>query len=784
MRQIDLCRGWTFSLNGGPPRPVSLPHDFSIGQPRSPHSPMGGPGGWFQGGAGVYERPLSLPPAAKTVLVFEGSMGVTTVALNGEVLCVHPYGYTEFHVDVTGRLTGDDTLTVTVDHTALPDSRWYPGSGLYRPVWAALGGEVYIPLWRTVVTTAELSGDRAVIEVASALENLGEARDVPVSVEIIAPDGSPAARCGWTETAANGVTGFKKCVDLSRPALWEPDSPALYTAVLTAGEDVERTAFGLCAVSLSPESGLALNGRPLKLRGGCVHHDNGPLGACAHPDAERRKLDKLKAAGYNAVRSAHNPPGRAFLDACDELGLLVIDEAFDCWHTGKNPHDYHLWFDDWRQRDLTAMVLRDRNHPSVLMYSIGNEIPDKNSPLGAELSRQMADFVRSLDPTRPVTCAVDGIFIEGGGWQEQVAGLVNGDGVKPEDTSPEALDIVARSGFEPFDWGAATADFIAPLDVAGYNYLDYRYASDRVRFPERILMGTESFPKLMARIWRRVLENPHVIGDFTWTAWDYLGESGIGHAVYDGDSPVYGGAWPYHLATCGDFDICGNSRPQGKCRRVVWGLEQSPVIAVLPPELTGRPERVTAWGWSQVEERWTFPGSEGRRVRVDVYSNAPEVELSLNGEMLGRAGVVDCKAVFTVPYRPGTLRAVNLRNGIPAEAAELTTAGAPAALALLPEAKSCRTGGLLYLWAEIRDEQGRVVPWAETDVTAAVTGPAEVIVSASGDPETEHRYTDPTCRTWRGRALFILRGTAPGTAEAVLSAPGLAPAKLTFPVLP
>ena len=782
MRRIDLNEGWTFTM-GGSSRPVSLPHDFSIGLPRSPHSPMGGPGGWFQGGRGVYERPLSLPPAAKTVLVFEGCQGVAEVSLNGERLALHPYGYTEFCVDLTGRLTGEDVLTAAVDHTRLPDSRWYPGSGLYRPVWAALGDQVHIPLRRTFITTAELSGERAVIEASSAVENLGGARDVPLSLEIIGPEGVPAARLDWTERAAPGVTGFTRRLELPRPAPWTPDRPALYTAVLTAGDDTERTVFGLRVFTLSPETGLTLNGEPLKLRGGCVHHDNGPLGACAHPDAERRKAAKLKAAGFNAVRCAHNPPSTAFLDACDELGLLVVDEAFDCWQNGKNPYDYHRWFYKWWQSDLSSMVLRDRNHPSVLLYSIGNEIRDRSSPQCAALSRQLAEFVRALDATRPVTCGVDGIFIEGGQWQEVLSSVVNGDGLSPGDAPPEVLDLMEQAGFQPHDWGAATANLIAPLDVAGYNYLDYRYSSDRRRFPERVIVGTESFPKLMARVWLHTLENPNVIGDFTWTAWDYLGESCVGHAAY-GDVPLYDAGFPYHLATCGDFDICGRLRPQGKCRRVVWGLERSPVLAVLPPELTALPERVTAWGWPDARECWTFPGGEGKPVRVEVYSNAPEVELSLNGETLDRAAPIDCKAAFTVPYRPGVLRAVNLRDGRPAEAAELSTAGPPAALALLPERGTCAEGGLLYLWAEVRDAEGRLVPWAETDLAPAAAGPAVIVASASGDPETEHVYTDPTCRTWRGRALFLLRGTAPGTAEVTLSAPGLAPAKLTFPVLP
>lgn len=775
MERIDLCGGWTFSLPDGPQKQrVRLPHDFSIGTPRTPDSPMGAEGGWFQGGVGVYQRTLTLPPAPRTVLVVEGCMGAAQVRLNGALLAEHPYGYTEFHVDLSGRLTGQDVLTITADHTDLPSSRWYTGSGLYRPVWAAVGGEVSIPLWSAWAAAPLVSSDRAEAEVSFAVENAGRPQAVPISVEITAPDGTCAACLAWEQTLGPGRTEITRRLTLPRPMLWSPDSPALYTAVLTAGADRETAVFGIRTVQLSPERGLVFNGRPLKLRGGCIHHDNGPLGACAHAQAEERKIARLKAAGYNAVRCAHNPPSRALLDACDRLGMLVIDEAFDCWQRGKTSGDYHRWFDQWWRTDLAAMVLRDRSHPSVLMYSIGNEIPERCEPAGAQLAQALCAQVRRLDPTRPVTCGVNGTFVEGGQYQGLLSNLLNGEGVDLDSVPPEVREILRRAQERPQDWGALTQAFLAPLDAAGYNYLDFRYETDRVRFPDRVICGTESFPKLMVPVWRRTLESPNVIGDFTWAAWDYLGESGIGRAYYGQPSSMFAG-YPYHLATCGDFDICGAIRPQGRMRRVMWGMDHAPAIFVLPPELAAQPESVTAWGWPAVEESWTFPGREGQAVRVEVYSNADQVQLWLNGVLLGQAAVKDCGAQFRVKYAPGVLRAVNLRGGRPAEAAALETAREPVSIALIPDGGALAVDGdLAFLWAQVQDSGGRRVPWAEYEITCTAAGPARIIASGSGGPERLHCYTHSSCRTDQGRALFVLqREEAPGPVEISASAEGL-----------
>lgn len=785
MERLDLCGGWRFSLNGGAWKAVTLPHDFSLDQSRTPDSPMGDGGGWFQGGVGVYRRTLELPIHRRAILVVEGCYGVAAVAVNGEVLASHPYGYSEFHVDLTGHLTGRDVLTITVDNTDLPNSRWYSGSGLYRPVWIALGGEVCLPPWSGWVTAPEIGAGRAAVEVSFSVDNLGSGRAVPLSVELLDPDGQLAAR--WTRTVhiPAGGAAITQRLTVNAPRLWDLDTPDLYTAIIAAGSDRQAIPFGIRRAEVGRAAGLRLNGRSLKLRGGCIHHDNGPLGACAYEEAEWRRISKLKAAGFNAVRCAHNPPSRALLDACDRLGMLVMDEAFDCWAVGKTSGGYHRYFADWWRRDLAAMVLRDRSHPSVILYSTGNEIPDRGQgPDGAALSRSLADHIRRMDPTRPVTNGVCGIFVDGGQYQGILSNLLNGAGGDPEALPPEAREALRKAGETPQDWGASTEDFISPLDVAGYNYLDFRYEMDRARFPDRTICGTESFPKLMDTVWKHTLDNDNVIGDFTWAAWDYLGESGIGRAFYD-QAPVMFSPYPYHLANCGDFDICGCPRPQSRCRQVLWGVERRPFMAVLPPDLTGKKESVTAWGWPAVEESWTFPGREGSPCRVEIYSNAEQVQLWLGGTLLATAGVSGHKAVFQVIYRPGQLRAVNLRDGNPAEEAVLETAGPPARLALIPETEHLPAHSrLIYLWAEIQDARGRRVPWADCPITCAVNGCARLLGGGSGDPESTQLYTAPTHRAYHGRALFILCRNGDGPADASVTAGGLPAAVLSLSPFP
>jgi beta-galactosidase len=530
--------------------------------------------------------------------------------------------------------------------------------------------------------------------------------------------------------------------------LWSVTDPYLYTLVsevLNGDEvlDTEKTIFGIRSISLDVQHGFRLNGVPLKLQGGCIHHDHGPLGAASYDRAEERKVELLKAAGFNALRSAHNPPAPALLDACDRLGLLVIDESFDCWRRGKNPNDYHLSFAEWWQRDTEAMVRRDRNHPSVILWSIGNEILESlGSPEGADWSRRQAEYVRSLDKTRFVTASIPS------------EGLVTGDfsqlfapGPVPEDPDKDL-------------WAKLTTPFAESLDVVGYNYLPNRYAADAARFPGRVIAGTETWPHRAYDFWQETERLSHVIGDFVWTAWDYLGEAGIGK-VTPGARPSPG-AYPYHLATCGDFDICGFKRPQSFYRDLLWEVRTAPFIGVLDPQFSGQPLSFLPWGWEPVSESWTFPGAAGKPVQVDVYARDEEVEVFINGVSAGRkpAGAASRnKATFEVIYQPGTLEAVGYCAGRETGRALLQTTGVPVALRLTADRTTLSStyGDLAYVTVEIVDQEGRLVPYMESEISCEVAGAGELIAVGTANPWSEESYAGTRRKAWQGRVLAIMR---------------------------
>lgn len=528
-----------------------------------------------------------------------------------------------------------------------------------------------------------------------------------------------------------------------RPRLWSPDTPTLYRLVSTVtvgGRVVDevKTTFGIRSVSVDAQKGFLLNGRPLKLRGGCVHHDNGPLGSAAFDRAEERRVELLKAAGFNAVRTSHNPPSEAFLDACDRLGMLVMDEAFDAWARGKNPQDYGRFFEaNWRT-DIRAMVERDRNHPGVVMWSIGNEIPEQASTEGNARAKILAEFVRSLDDTRPVTLAAN-------------AG--------PSD---------ARDGY------------FAALDIAGYNYQPGGYEREHERFPARIMQGTESFPKAAFDAWMPVKDHPYVVGDFVWTALDYLGEAGIGRVMYPGESTGFVGEYPWTVAGCGDIDLIGVRKPQSFYRGVLWRTGPS-VTAFVDAVPEGGPNyAVSSWGWPDERASWTWPGTEGKNRTVRVYARTPKVRLLLNGRDLGIKDTTRATrytATYTVTYEPGELTAVGLdESGREAERWTLQTAGPPATLRLIPDRKTIRADGqdLCYVMAEVRDAKGNLCPNAADLVHFSLTGPGQVAAVGNGDPQSVESFQQPQRRAFGGRCLVILKASAKaGVLRVTASANGL-----------
>jgi beta-galactosidase len=759
---------------------VDLPHDYSITLERDPDSPGGASNGFFPGGSVVYEKKLFIPVEWKekeVVLEFEGVYMNATVRFNNQIVAQHPYGYTSFHCDLTPYLLfdRDNVIRVTVNNTSMPNTRWYSGTGIYRHVWLLTGEKIHIAPWGIFAKTPMVTNESSLVDVAATIENNStEAEKLVVRTTILDQDGKKVVETDSSVDAAAGSKAeTRQELNVLNPNLWSDVNPYLYTLrteLIREGSVIDRTdtRIGIRSISFDPTNGFQLNGKSIKLKGGCVHHDCGVLGSAAYDRAEERKIQLLKDSGFNAVRCAHNPPSPAFLDACDRLGMLVIDEAFDCWREGKNPYDYNTHFEDWWQRDMVSMILRDRNHPSIIIWSTGNEIVERDGRSeGYAYARRLADFVRSLDDTRAITNALCGI-----GPDPMVSGLA-------------ANMIEIPEGYDY--WAELSHQFVGPLDVVGYNYLLNRYEKDGEKYPDRIICGTETFPKDAFDYWEAVERLPYVIGDFVWTSLDYIGEAGIGHVWYNGEKSFLGN-YPWHTAFCGDIDICGFKRPQSYYRDCVWGISKTPYIAVYKPEHYGRTADISRWGWPDVVSSWTWPGFEGKPIVIDIYCADSEVELLLNGKSLGRkpAGKENkYTAQFELTYEPGALEAVGYENGVPVSRQVLRTAGTPAQLRLTPDRNSLNAvfGDLSYITAELLDAEGNLCHNADNLVYFTASGAGSVLAVGNGNPLSKEMYVGNQRRIYEGRAIVVVR-TNGEKGEIVLtaSAEGIQPVSTTIKV--
>lgn len=777
-----LDDNWTFYHGGENPFwgvngngiSVNLPHDYSIMQKRKANSLTGASNAFFKGGLGCYKKVLFIPEkwrGKQVSLEFEGVYMNCTVHINGQLLTRHPYGYTSFFCDPTPYMEygRDNLISVNVNNGAVPNTRWYSGSGIYRHVWLEVCDKVHIAHWGIYVTTPVVDQKHSTVEVKTTVENIGNCDgDVKLRSTLVDAGGSEVA---FVETEVDAKTGCKSSVGQTfnvLPAqLWSVDNPHLYTLnsqILKNGmiTDETQTTVGIRSLSFTPKLGFQLNGKTIKLKGGCVHHDCGLLGAAAYDRAEERKVELLKANGYNAVRCAHNPPSPAFLDACDKLGMLVIDEAFDCWHEAKNSNDYGVYFDKYWEEDLSSMVLRDRNHPSIIMWSTGNEILERDGhSMGATLAKKLADFVRDLDENRAITNALCPI---------------PGNNDKTDESN------LAQSGDQ---WGKLTKEFAAPLDVVGYNYLRHRYEHDGIKFPERIICGTETYPIEAYEYWREVQRFPYVIGDFVWTALDYLGEAGLGRTWYD-QKGGFLGDYPWLTAHCGDIDICGFKRPQSYYRDCVWGISKSPYIAVHTPEHYGEVAGQTRWSWPDVISSWDWPEFIGKPILVDIYCADDEVELILNGRSLGRkpsGEPATYKASFETVYEPGVLVAIGYKNGAEASRAVLKTAGSPAAILLSPDRNviDAKPGDLSYITVEIVDKEQNLIHNAGNTIFFTIRGAGSLAGIGSSDPRSEEPFVGNQCKAYEGRAMAVVRSNGePGDLFLTASADGLPPASVTL----
>jgi beta-galactosidase len=738
-------------------RRLDLPHDWSIedlpgtDSPFDPNAISQVSGGFTVGGTGWYRKTFNVPELQKgkrIIIQFDGVYMNAEVWLNGQHMGSHPYGYTSFWFDLTDKVKfgGSNVIAVKAKNEG-ENSRWYSGSGIYRHVWLKTFQPTHLAQWGAVITTPEVSESSAKVKVGTSVLNESD-RPVQAALvtRVINPAGVEVAKVEASHNIeARAAHEFDQSANIKSPELWSPDSPALYKAVSEVYVErqlVDRleTKFGIRTISFDARQGFLLNGKPLKLKGGCLHHDNGPLGARAYDRAEERRVELLKKSGYNALRLAHNTPSPAFLDACDRLGMMVIDEAFDMWREGKNPADYHLYFDEWWRRDVESMVERDRNHPSVIMWSIGNEIPGRAKPEVVSTAKALGDYVRRLDPTRPVTSAVN-------------------------------------------DMGENKDAYFATLDVAGYNYMRDKYEADHARVPGRIMVATESFPLEAFDYWMGVVDHPYVVGDFVWTAFDYIGEASIGWRGYWQEGNFY----PWTLAYCGDIDICGWKRPQSYYRDALWKSDQVSIF-VKPPRPSFEPNQKrqpwSKWHWHDSVADWNWKGYENKPLEVDVYSSCEEVELFLNGRSLGRKPTnraTKYTAMWEVPYRAGVLRAVGYTGVRRANSAELHTAAEPTHIKLSPDRERIKADGedLIYVTVELVDAQGLRNPKAENLVEFTIEGPGTIIGVGNSNPVSTESYQRPRRKAWQGRCLVVVKsGTREGNIVVKASARGLRPATL------
>ncbi len=765
MKKIDFCQGWIFAEAGKEKQPVLLPHDATQTAGRDAKAPSGSGGAYYRSGCYEYTKTFTAPKewdGAYASLLFEGVYPQAKVLLNGREIGGCAYGYSQFEVALDGLRYGEENeITVIADNSQTPNSRWYAGAGIYRPVWLVQGSADHIPLDGLRVTT--LSHDPAVIRVETKTTGKGN-----IHLEI--RDGNDLIARADGKDVTLKIPGAK---------LWSAEHPHLYTckAILTDGEtilDEAETAFGIRTLSYGVE-GFFVNGEKVLLKGGCIHSDNGILGSRAFDEAEWRRIRILKKWGFNAIRSAHNPLCRAALEACDALGMYVMDETWDMWDKHKNPHDYAGRFTENWKTDVKALVAKDYNHPSVILYSIGNEVTEPAQEEGVALAAEIVQVVKKHDATRPVTAGINITLLLMAKMGINVFNADGADKTQPQQDADSTAfnEMAAQSGARMVMAAASEqADQISSpvldlLDIAGYNYAQSRYENEQNLHPGRVIVGSETYPQDIAANWKLIEKCPWVIGDFMWTAWDYLGEVGIGGWVFDPKDMAFAKPYPWKLADTGALDILGNDNAEAGLAAAVWDALDKPYIAVHPMNNHGKPWAHAMWRGSNAIPSWSWRGCDGEETEIEVYTQAETVELFLNGVSLGKREVKDCKAVFTAAYQPGTLRAVAYHaDGIQKEST-LHSATGKTQIAITPE--SCpKIGKVLFVDISLRSENGEIESNADEKLTISVTG-GELLAFGSAKPKTEETFHSGCYTTYYGRSLAAIRITE---AEAKITVSG------------
>ena len=792
MIKKDFNRAWTFQKDGSEEKILlNLPHDAQLSEARSKDAPTAGAGGYFQPGKYFYTKSLDVPAEAAgqtMMLEFEGIYRNAEVYVNDAKAAERPYGYSNFFVDLNPYLKygEENTICVIADNSQAPNSRWYSGSGIYREVSLWTGGSEYIRPQGIKVTTVNEHCVKVHVDAAA---------DEGAQIAVQVPDGET----GEILAEGCGEAGSDLCLEIPEAKLWDAENPYLYTlkVQLKRGEDIldeAETRFGIRTVAWGG-FGLRVNGREVLLRGACVHHDNGILGACAFRDAERRRVRILKEAGFNAIRSAHNPVSKAMLDACDEYGMYMMDETFDMWFIQKTPNDYGgETFEKWWKEDTAAMIEKDFSHPSVILYSIGNEISDLGAENGQQMCREMADYVRSLDSSRPVTLGINlmlaTMVAKGGGlYGKDKDGNDKGTGTASIDSMPTStfFNVLMNRMGGLMELAAASggADKIVEkvsgyLDMPGYNYAGPRYKKEAKRWPERAFTGSETLPKHLYQNWQMVKEIPNLTGDFMWTGWDYLGEAGIGSIQYkDKKTKQQAEEGLMILSGSGVIDICGKQRPETVWNKMIWGLTDKPAIAAEPYTHADDFAAASMWRDTDAVASWSWEGCEGKKSDVIVYADADHVKLYVNRRGVGRQKVHEYKAKFrNIPYEDGNIVAVACdKSGKEISRAVLRTATGDTRIRIAADKKVLAANGQDLCFAEINltGKNGVVRSAADQKLTVKVEGAGTLQAFGSARPNMAETYTADTHTTFYGKALAVIRaGYEPGEIKVTVSGEGLA----------
>lgn len=792
MKATPLLTGWTCRHLGdtAPGKTVTLPHDAMLAEPRTALSAGGTNTGWYEGYDYEYRRTLTVPEnelADTHILEFEGVYHNAEVWLNGQKAAFRPYGYTNFYVDCAPYLhAGENELRVIARNADQPNSRWYSGAGIYRPVQLWTARSAHIALNGVKIRT--LSLDPAVVEVRVKTTAPGTVR--------LTVDDLPAM-----QQESDGEAVFTLTLDNAR--LWTPETPNLYTCRVSFADDEVTETFGVRKVEWGTD-GFLLNGKRYIIQGACIHHDNGLLGAVCDPDAVARKVRLLKENGYNAIRSAHNPCSKALLAECDRQGMLVMDEYIDHWYIHKTEHDYVDYFNEWWRQDLTDMVEKDYNHPCVVLYSTGNEVSETAQKRGIALTKEMTDFLHGLDDSRPVTCGVNIFFnflssIGFGVYSDEKAKKEAERAEKAKQRGEKAAkkkavgsqffnNLAGLLGDEFMKRGATlhgcdvkTRDAFANMDIAGYNYGIYRYKHDLKKYPQRLILGSETFCNDAYKFRELAKQEPRLVGDFVWAGIDYLGEVMVGSWEYADYAETFDGGPGWVSAGSGRIDLTGKPLGEALYTRVALEADNGPYIAVCPVNHTGDRHSPSAWKMTNAMPSWSWTGCEERKANVEVYARAARVELVLNGHTVGSKTLKnDCLARFSIPYESGTLEAVSY------DAADheigrckLQSAGGTTRLTLDAEEPTVKPGHLCYVRLRYTDENGITKPLARGNIQVQVRG-GTLVGLGSACPFNKHSYLDSETDTYYGEALAIVR-MGDGDAMTIAASDGEYSAELTVP---